>query len=238
MGRGVPVVGMTTYRQRAAWGPWDRDAAVLAAAYVDAVAGAGGCPVLLPPAPGPGDGAASAGAVVEALDALVLVGGGDVHPDRYGRPPHEATDGCDPVRDHAELVLLDAALAADLPVLAVCRGLQLLDVHLGGTLLQHVPDALGHHGHRPARGGFADVEVHTTAGSALAAILGTRASVRCSHHQAVETVGRGLVVSARSADGLVEGVELPGARFVLGVQWHPEEGEDGRLFAALVAAAR
>lgn len=238
MGRGVPVVGMTTYRQRAAWGPWDRDAAVLAAAYVDAVAGAGGCPVLLPPAPGPGGGAASAGAVVEALDALVLVGGGDVHPDRYGRPPHEATDGCDPVRDHAELVLLDAALAADLPVLAVCRGLQLLDVHLGGTLLQHVPDALGHHGHRPARGGFADVVVHTTAGSTLAAILGTRVSVRCSHHQAVETVGRGLVVSARSADGLVEGVELPGARFVLGVQWHPEEGEDGRLFAALVEAAR
>jgi len=238
MGRHVPVVGMTSYRQPAVWGPWERDAAVLAAAYVDGVAGAGGRPVLLPPAPGPGGEPGSAGVVVDALDALVLVGGGDVDPARYGADAHDATAGLDARRDEAELALLEAALAADLPVLAVCRGMQLLDVHLGGSLLQHVPDAVGTDVHQPARGCFADVEVTTVPGSTLAAVLGPSVSVRCSHHQAVDRLGEGLVVAARSADGLVEGVELPGARFVVGVQWHPEESADGRLFSALVDAAR
>ena len=138
--RRAPVVGLTTYRQQAAWGPWERAAAVLPAAYVDGVAAAGGRPVLLPPCHDDGAGDASAGSVVGCLDALVLVGGGDVDPGRYGQAPHPATAGVDPTRDASELALLRAALAAEVPVLAICRGMQLLAVHLGGTLTQHVPE--------------------------------------------------------------------------------------------------
>ena len=228
-------MGVTTYRQQASWGPWDRLAAVLPASYVDTVASAGGRPVLLPPFGSGGVDEDGAG-VVEALDALVLVGGGDIDPARYGQRPHAATSGVDPGRDASELALLDAALHADLPVLAICRGMQLLDVHLGGTLFQHVPDVVGHDGHQPARGCFADVEVTTEAGSIVAKVMGETAVVRCSHHQALDRLGDGLVVTARAADGLAEAIELPTARFVVGVQWHPEENADERLFRALLDA--
>ena len=231
----VPIVGVTTYHQRASWGPWDRVATVLPASYVDTVAAAGGRPVLLPPVAGDAEENGAAG-VVEALDALVLVGGGDVDPARYGRWPDPATSGVDAGRDASELALLEAALHADLPVLAICRGMQLLDVHLGGTLFQHVPDVVGHDGHQPARGCFADVEVSIEAGSMLSKVMGETALVRCSHHQAVDALGEGLVVTARAADGLVEAIELPAARFVVGVQWHPEEDADERLFRALLDA--
>jgi len=234
----TPVVGVTTYRQQAVWGPWDRLAAVLPATYLERVAAAGARPVLLPPCAANGGGADAASAVVDAIDALVLVGGGDVDPARYGQPTHPATSAVDPVRDADELAVLRAALAADLPVLAICRGMQLLNVQLGGTLVQHVPDVVGHDGHQPARGCFADVEVTTEPGSVVAEILGETATVRCSHHQAVDRLGDGLVVSARSADGLAEAVELPVARFVVGVQWHPEEVPDLRLFEAVASAAR
>jgi len=235
---GTPVVGVTTYRQQASWGPWDRPATLLPTSYVDSLASAGACPVLLPPVEGGADGPGGAAAVVRVIDALVLVGGGDVDPARYGQPPHAATNGVDAGRDGQELALLGAALAVDLPVLAICRGMQLLNVHCGGTLLQHVPDEVGHDGHQPARGCFADVEVTTEPGSLLAKVLGDTTTVRCSHHQAVDRVGTGLVVTARSADGVAEGLELPTGRFVVGVQWHPEEGVDTRLFEALVGAAR
>jgi putative glutamine amidotransferase len=235
------VVGVTTYHQRAAWGAWDRLAAVLPYSYVDTVAAAGGCPVLLAPFEAGGGeeadaAAAAAAAIVSRLDALVLVGGGDVDPARYGQPPNPATSGVDPRRDASELALLRAALDGDLPVLAVCRGMQLLNVELGGTLFQHVPDVVGHDGHQPARGCFADVEVTTQAGSSVAKVLGEQATVRCSHHQALDVVGAGLVVTARASDGIVEAVELPAARFVVGVQWHPEEEGDARLFRSLLEA--
>ena len=130
-----------------------------------------------------------------------------------------------------------AALEVDLPVLAICRGVQVLNVELGGTLHQHVPDVVGTDAHQPARGCFADVDVTTDAGSAVAKILGDSAAVRCSHHQAIDRLGDGLVVTARAADGVIEAVELPSARFVVGVQWHPEEEGDTRLFRALLEAS-
>jgi gamma-glutamyl-gamma-aminobutyrate hydrolase PuuD len=229
----IPIVGVTTYHQRASWGPWDRLAAVLPASYVDTVAAAGGAPVLLSPS-GVGGAEDAAPSIVAALDALVLTGGGDIDPSRYGQAPHPETSGVDPGRDANELALLRAALAIDLPVLAVCRGMQLLNVELGGTLIQHLPDVVGSVRHQPTRGCFADVDVTTEAGSVAAKVLGDTVTVRCSHHQAIDRVADGLVVTAQASDAVIEAVELPAARFLIGVQWHPEEEGDARLFAALL----
>jgi putative glutamine amidotransferase len=234
----TPLVGVTTYRQEATWGPWQRPAAVLPASYVDCVAAAGGRPLLLPPCSGPGGAAATAPDVVGALDALVLVGGGDMDPARYGSDPDPATSGVDRERDDGELALLAAALDARLPVLAICRGLQVLNVHCGGTLLQHLPDNVGHAGHRPAVGCFGATVVGIESGSLLSKILDASITVQCSHHQAVDRLGAGLVVTARASDGVIEAVELASAPFVVGVEWHPEETGDLRLFEALVGATR
>lgn len=217
----VPLVGLTCYRQVAAWGAWERPAALLPVAYVDTVAQAGGRPLVVPPCEPGMDGA---GEVVAAIDALVLVGGEDI--------------GDDPLRDASELALLSAALDATLPVLAVCRGHQLLNVHLGGTLVPHLPDVLGNDAHRPARGQFAPMTIAVAAGSRVAQAMGERCTVSCSHHQGIADLGRGLLPTARSADGVIEAVEAEGEGFVVGVQWHPEEDRDTRLFAALVEAAR
>jgi putative glutamine amidotransferase len=238
MGHGrTPLVGVTTYRQDAAWGPWQRPAAVLPASYVDCVAGAGGRPLLLPPAEGPGGDASSAAAVIASLDALVLVGGGDVDPARYAAAADPATSGVSRQRDESEAALLAAALDAELPVLAICRGLQVLNVQLGGTLIQHLPDVVGHSGHQPAVGCFGTTEVRTESGSVLAKIMGEGVTVQCSHHQAVDRLGDGLTVTARAPDGVIEGAELALAPFVIGVEWHPEQDGDLRLFEALVRAA-
>jgi putative glutamine amidotransferase len=233
----TPLVGVTTYRQVATWGSWEREAAVLPASYVDCVAAVGGRPLLLPPSGGPGAEPASAAAVVAVLDALVLVGGGDVDPACYGALPDPATAGVSRLRDDGELALLGAALDAGLPVLAICRGLQVLNVHRGGTLIQHVPDVVGHTGHQPATGCFGTTEVHTEPGSRLSKVIGDAAAVQCSHHQAVDRLGSGLVVTAHAPDGLIEAVELSSAPFVVGVEWHPEQDGDLRLFEALVGAA-
>ena len=233
-----PLIGLTTYRQRAAWGAWDREAALCPAGYLDAVQRAGAQPVLLPvPAAWATAGlAAAADALVGRLDALVLVGGGDVDPSRYGQSADPRSGGVDPRRDDLESALAAEAIRQDVPVLAVCRGMQVLNVVLGGALVQHLPDGLGSSGHQPAPGAFGPVEVVTEEGTEVRRVLGPRLEVLCSHHQAIDTLGRGLVVTARSTDGVVEAVELPGARFVVGVQWHPEEQGDARLFEALVAA--
>ncbi len=235
----IPLVGVTTYRGEASWGAWTRSAAVVQTAYVDCVARAGGRPLLLPPADGPGGAGESAASVMAALDALVLVGGGDVDPAHYGQEPGPTTSGINPERDANELALLAAALEAGVPVLAICRGVQLLDVLLGGTLHQHLPDLLGgdtHH--QTAPGCFSDTTVETVGGSRVAAAMGETATVRCCHHQALDRLGVGLVVTARASDGTVEAVELEGPGFVVGVQWHPEDAGDSRLFEALVAATR
>jgi putative glutamine amidotransferase len=234
----TPLIGLTTYRQDAAWGPWNRSAALVPTAYVDCVAAVGGHPMLLPPSQGAGGADESATAVIGVLDGLVLIGGGDVDPDRYQGPPDPTTAGVNPRRDESEFALLAAALALDVPVLAICRGMQVLNVHLGGNLIQHLPDAVGHAGHQPAAGCFGTTEVRIEPGSRLSKILDQSVTVRCSHHQAVERLGVGLVASAWAPDGVVEAVELSSAPFVIGVEWHPEEDGDLRLFDALIHASR
>jgi putative glutamine amidotransferase len=177
-------------------------------------------------------------AVLSTLDALVLTGGPDVDPARYGAEPHEATGRPRPARDAWEEELCRGALARDLPVLAICRGLQVLNVALGGTLHQHLPDLVGHEGHRTAPGEMSPNDVTMVAGTRLASVLGGQARGHCHHHQAIDRLGRGLVVAARAEDGTVEAAELPGPTFAVGVQWHPEDNpDDDRLFVALLQAA-
>jgi gamma-glutamyl-gamma-aminobutyrate hydrolase PuuD len=226
-----PVVGITTYRETARWGVWNCPAVLVPADYVRQVSGAGGVPVLLPPI-------ADDVEVLDRLDALVLAGGADVDPARYGADRSPRTGPAAGDRDDAELALLAAALERDLPVLAVCRGLQLLAVLRGGTLVQHLPDVVGSDVHVPAPGTYGDNAVSIVPGSRLAGLVGTGATWACHHHQAVDRLGEGLTAVAWAQDGTVEAAELDGARFVIGVQGHPEVGDDARLFAGLVDAAR
>jgi gamma-glutamyl-gamma-aminobutyrate hydrolase PuuD len=234
----IPLIGITTYVADTTWSSWERRSAVLPTSYFELVAAAGGRPMLLPPlSDAPGGPATGAADVVRVLDGLVLTGGGDVDPTAYGEEPEPSVGGVNPVRDLSERALLSAALEKDLPVLAICRGLQVLNVELGGTLHQHLPDVIHSDTHCAAPRVFGEVSVTTTPGSRAAAVFGARPCVLCSHHQAIDRLGRGLEVTARSDDGVIEAVELPTARFVLGVQWHPEEGSDQRPFDALVTAA-
>ena len=225
-----PLIGISTYREQARWGAWDVPAVLLPASYPDAVFAAGGEPVLLPTGSGTAE-------IVARLDGLVLAGGADVDPAYYGSTPGPRTVGLRPDRDAAELAVLQVALAEDLPLLAVCRGMQLLNVTLGGSLVQHLPDVEGTLSHQLAPGVFEHREVRTAPGSELARLLGQTAAVYCHHHQALDRISDGLTPSAWAEDGVVEAVEADGPRFCLGVQWHPEAGGDRRLFEALVAAA-
>ena len=225
-----PLIGISTYREQARWGTWDMPAVLLPASYADAIAGAGGEPVLLPTG-------ASSPDVLPRLDGLVLAGGADVEPVRYGSAAGPHSTVVRPDRDATELALLEAALVADLPLLAVCRGMQLLNVVLGGDLVQHLPDLPGTGSHDPGPGLFQRRAVRIAAGSTLAGLLGTTAPADCHHHQALGRIAEGLRVTAKAEDGVVEAVELPAKRFCVGVQWHPEAGQDDRLFAAHVAVA-
>lgn len=231
----MPVLGMTTYLQQAQTGVWDVQASFLPAIYFEGVNRAGGVAVLLPPQPGDTD---AAGRVLDGLDGLILTGGKDVDPARYGQPPHATTDEPDRVRDAWEFALLGEALRRGLPVLGICRGAQVLNVALGGTLIQHLPDVLGHTHHQRGNAVFGTSAVRTEPGTRLAGLIGATSDAQCYHHQAIDRVGDGLVVSARDDEGVIEAVEVPGENFVLGVQWHPEERlDDLRLFAGVVAAA-
>jgi putative glutamine amidotransferase len=231
-----PVIGLTTYLNRAQLGVWDVPASFLPAVYFQGVTAAGGVAVLLPPQPVDPD---IAERVLDGLDGLLITGGKDVDPAAYGQQPHPATDEPGPQRDAWEFTLLDAALKRELPVLGICRGAQVLNVALGGTLHQHLPDVLGHSGHRAGNAAFSKLPVRTVPGTRLAALVGESVDAQCYHHQAVAEVGEGLVVSAWDADGVIEAMELPGDGFVLAVQWHPEESlDDLRLFSAIVEAAR
>lgn len=228
-----PVIGLTTYRERAVMLVWDCEFAALHASYVDAVDGAGATAVLLPPQHGP------VGGVLDRVDGLVLTGGADIDPALYGESPIPATSPPRSLRDRWETALVREALHRDLPLLAVCRGLQVLNVALGGTLHQHLPDRVGSDRHQPAPGVFGTHEVDLEPGTVVAGLLGARASVSCHHHQAIARLAPRLCVSGRAADGTIEAVDVPGATFAVGVQWHPEQrGEDLRLFTGLVAAAR
>jgi putative glutamine amidotransferase len=225
-----PIIGISTYVETARWGVWDTPAALLPRTYVDCVVAAGGIPVMLP----------SVGtdtSALSAVDGIVLAGGADVDPARYGQQPHE-TARTRPERDDFEFALLRAALQAGTPVLAVCRGMQVLNVHLGGTLVQHLPETVGT-AHQPAPAVFGATDVTLTEGSRAAAILGRETKAQCYHHQAVDRLGADLVATGRAPDATVEAIELPGTTFVLGVQWHPEQAtDDVKLFAALVEEAR
>jgi anthranilate synthase component 2/putative glutamine amidotransferase len=226
-----PLIGITTYREPARWGTWDVAAVLLPASYADAVADAGGEPVLLPTG-------SSSPEIVARLDGLVLAGGADVDPAQYDQQPGAHTTVVRPDRDDTELTLMETALERDVPLLAICRGMQLLNVALGGDLVQHLPDVESAGCHDPGAGLFQQREVRTEPGTQLHRLLGPGADVHCHHHQALDRLAPGLTVSARAEDGVVEGVELTGRRFCVGVQWHPEESTDRRLFEAHVAAAR
>ncbi len=238
-----PLIALTTYRQDTRWWSWDRDAAVVPGLYLDMVVEAGGWPVLVPPVGAcVGDAvdvtASAIGPVLDAVDGLVVIGGGDVASARYGQDLDGRNGGMNDRRDELELQLVDAAIDRDLPLLAICRGHQVLNVLFGGTLVQQLPDLLGSARHQPAAGSFGEVTVVTEPGTHVHRLLGERTEVLCSHHQAIDDVGESLLVSARSDDGVVEAVEVLGRSFVVGVQWHPEEQRDTRLFAGLVEAAR
>jgi putative glutamine amidotransferase len=227
-----PVIGITTYAQEASWGVWKLPAALIPLDYVDAVERAGGRPVLVPPSEEGVD------ETLEALDGIVFSGGADVDPAAYGADPHPETDAPQARRDAGELALLRAALERDLPTLAICRGVQLLNVARGGDLVQHLPEALGHDDHKQLPGTFAEHAVEVKEGTRLGAMIGPRSDVTSHHHQGLGRVGDGLVEAAWAKDGTLEGVEDPSRRFAVGVQWHPEAGEDDALFEHLVAEAR
>lgn len=242
-----PLIGVSTYLEPARSGVWDTRASFLPVSYLDAVLEADAIPVLLPPQP---CAEGQARAAVERLDALILTGGADVDPRLYGAEPHERTGAPREDRDAWETALFEAATELGMPVLGICRGLQLINVHLGGTLIQHLPDVVGSEAYQPAPAVFGSGTIDVDPDSRLAGILGTeRRSVPVYHHQGTDQVASGLRVTARTADGVIQALEpaLPedgagdgaGSAYLMTVQWHPEEERaDRRLFTSLADAAR
>ncbi|HEY5142058.1 MAG TPA: gamma-glutamyl-gamma-aminobutyrate hydrolase family protein [Solirubrobacteraceae bacterium] len=231
-----PVIGICGGLEQARWGVWDSPSVLTPLAYVQAVQDAGGIALIIPPDPAFGEVPEQ---VLALIDGLILAGGSDVDPAIYGATPHPATSGVAPARDAAEVALAQAAIEQDLPLLGICRGMQVLNVARGGTLIQHLPEVHGHDGHRPNPGSFegSEHDVRLQDGSLAArANGGEHESTKQHHHQAVDDVGEGFLVTGWSAlDELPEAIELPGRRFVLGVQWHPEVDPDSTLIAAFVA---
>jgi putative glutamine amidotransferase len=226
-----PLIGVTTYTDTVTWGVWTLQAAMSPLSYVTSVERAGGRALLVPPSETAVD------ETLDVLDGLILSGGEDLHPGAYGADPHPETLQTRPERDQAELVLLAGALERDMPVLAICRGSQVLNVGLGGDLVQHLPDVLGSERHRHTPGKFADHDVDLKQGSRLAGLLGERAPVKSHHHQGYGRLGTGLEPVGWADDGTVEALEHSAKRFAVGVLWHPEEGQDKALFEALVREA-
>lgn len=231
------MIGLTTYLEQAQTGVWNVPASFLPQVYFDAVTRAGGIAVLLPPQPVD---RAIAGRVLAGLDGLIVTGGKDIEPARYGQAAHPATDDPRTDRDAWEFALLEGAIERDLPFLGICRGAQVLNVSLGGTLHQHLPDVVGSTTYQAGGGVFNRVTARVEPGSRLHELLTEDSvSVPVYHHQAIQQVADGLAVTARTDDGVIEAVELAAASFGVAVQWHPEESrEDLRLFHGLVDAAR
>jgi gamma-glutamyl-gamma-aminobutyrate hydrolase PuuD len=227
-----PVIGITSYAEEVTWGAWVEAAALVPLSYVRAIEHAGGRPLVVPPSED------SIEETLAVLDGIVFSGGSDVDPAQYGDERHPETDEPREVRDKAEMALLTAALERDMPVLAVCRGSQVLNVALGGDLIQHLPDEIGHERHRHKPGAWSDHEVKLEPESRVGGLLGERAPVKSHHHQGYGRIGKGLREAGWADDGTVEALEDPSKRFAVGVLWHPEEGEDLALFEALVEEAR
>lgn len=227
---GRPVIGLTTYAEETRFGLQDTFAAVLPLAYVHAVHVSGGRAVLITPDDPDVD-------ILDRIDAIIFAGGSDVDPALYGEKPHPTTS-VKPERDKAEMLLLCAALERDLPVLGICRGLQLMAVAYGGRLHQHLPDVLGHTGHRPTSGPkFGEHPVRLVPGTRAHKILGDEVIVNSFHHQGIAESGRLDPSGWCHDDDLIEVAEDPSLTFALGVQWHPEDTSDFRVFEALVEVA-
>ena len=231
------AVGICAAVERVRWGVWDQEVAMAPRSYATAVQRAGAIALLLPPDPRAGD---APERFLDRVDALIVSGGADVDPASYGAEPHPETRGTWPERDAFEVALVRAAIERELPVLGVCRGMQILNVACGGTLVQHLPDVVGHDEHRHTPGAFGDHGVRVDLGSLAAAAAGAElVTVKSHHHQGVDRLGLGLIASGRSVgDDVIEAIELPGGGFVLGVLWHPEEDVRDRVVGALVDAAR
>jgi putative glutamine amidotransferase len=233
MHRNRPLIGICAYEVPASFSHWrDVDSVMVPAGYARGVAAAGGIPLVIPPLEGTSE-------LVETLDGLLLTGGSDIDPSLYGQAPHPATVGVVPHRDRAEIELLRAALEAGLPVLGVCRGMQLLNVLRGGTLIQHLGDGPDGEMHKGPPGTFTRHPVRIEPGTRLHEMLGDGLDVHSCHHQAPDRIGEGLAVTAHAPDGVVEGIELEQADFCVAVLWHPEEDVEGGgpLFRGLVAKA-
>jgi putative glutamine amidotransferase len=227
-----PLIGITSYAENARWGAWEEPAALIPLTYVQAVSRAGGRPLVVPPSD---DGIEE---TLDALDGILFSGGSDIDPEAYGAEAHPETNGVRPERDRAELALLRGALERDMPVLAICRGSQVMNVARGGNLVQHLPEVVGDDKHKHTPGVFADHDVELKPGTRLQRVLGERAPVKSHHHQGYGKIGEGLVEAAWAEDGTVEALEDPEQRFALAVLWHPEAGEDFALFEELVEEAR
>jgi putative glutamine amidotransferase len=226
---GRPIIGITGELEAARWGNWIREAVVSPVSYTRAVERAGGTPVILPPVP-----ASSVPVLIAGLNGLLLTGGRDVDPSLYNEAQHEQTDLPDHRRDRFELILTRAAIEADLPFLAISRGMHILNVARGGTLTQHLPDRLGNESHRPDPVRMTTHTLTVNAESRLGRMFGETVQAPASHHQGINSLGNGLLAVAWTHDQVVEGIELQEHRFGLGVQWNPEDGDDARLFEALV----
>jgi putative glutamine amidotransferase len=234
-----PVIGLCTALERARWSVWDQAAALLPTSYLAAVRRAGGLALMLAPDEALTEDPDEA---LDLLDGLLLAGGADIDPAAYGVEPHAETHGTVPERDAFEVAMVRAAIERDMPVLGICRGMQLINIAFGGTLTQHLPDEVGHERHRPHPGSFddSDHEVRLTEGSLAALAAGeTIHNTKSHHHQGLEAIAEPFQVTGYSLiDDVVEAIEAPDRRFVLGVQWHPEADERSRVIGALIERAR
>jgi gamma-glutamyl-gamma-aminobutyrate hydrolase PuuD len=228
----TPLIGLTAYAEDARWAVWSGKAAVVGWVYVDAIHRAGGRTLMIPP----GDDGLER--IVDVIDGLVLAGGQDINPARYGADHGPETQAPQDERDATEIALVDLARIRNMPVLAICRGLQIMNIARGGDLVQHLPDAVENDTHREVIGVFSHHPVEIAPGSLLGALMPAGLPVPSHHHQAADRIGDGLVPVAWAADGTIEALEDPATEFTLGVQWHPEEDPNDVLFDALVTAAR
>jgi putative glutamine amidotransferase len=234
-----PAIGICTSLEVARWGVWEQRAALLPYSYITEIQRAGGLAIMIAPDPQLVD---EPDEMLDRIDGLILAGGADIDPSSYGAEPHAKTNRTVLERDRSEIALTRRAIDRDMPVLGICRGMQLINVALGGTLRQHLPDLVGHDDHRRNPGSFdnSDHDVRLEPGSLTARAAGEEHhATKSHHHQGVDELGEGLIITGTSTlDDLPEAVEIPSSRFVLGVQWHPEADEKSRVIGALIEQAR